>query len=242
MQHIFAITNPGLQQMWEQYRSCLVEKGVDSYFYDTTLVCDIAHEMVLCQNSSCGVCGIANQGFSANFVGNDMRGTGYSFYFTGKNDFSHGSTNQKGVYHAVILCDVCPRRKYTSNETQMSLQSPPPGFDSVYGQVGERDKYSEIVVYNSAAIIPRYIINIVPTGLTNYIMRNQFLVHKRTCGVKSLMKWFYLHIIILMMHGEVKKNNAVTEQKSLKKKAGYHSYRETSRCEGAVKIFRCTEF
>ena len=38
------------------------------------------------------------------------------------------------------------------------LTGPPPGFDSVYGQVGGKLNYPEIVVYNPDAVMPRYII------------------------------------------------------------------------------------
>ena len=58
----------------------------------------------------------------------------------------------------MLLCDVCPGRKYPLETNSQQLTGPPPDFDSVYGQVGDKLNYPAIVVYNSDAIMSRYII------------------------------------------------------------------------------------
>ena len=58
----------------------------------------------------------------------------------------------------MLLCDVCPGRKYQLTTNSQQLTGPPRGFDSVYGQVGGKLNYPEIVVYNPDAVMPSYII------------------------------------------------------------------------------------
>ena len=57
----------------------------------------------------------------------------------------------------MLLCDVCPGRKCLLKTNSKQLTGPPPGFDSVYGQVGDKLNYPEIVVYNPDAVMPRHI-------------------------------------------------------------------------------------
>lgn len=57
----------------------------------------------------------------------------------------------------MLLCDVCPGRKYVLQSNSQQMQGPPPGFDSIYG-VGGQLNYPEIVIHNPAAVMPRYII------------------------------------------------------------------------------------
>ena len=45
------------------------------------------------------------------------------------------------------------------------LTGPLPGFDSVYGQVGGKLNYPEIVVYNPDAVMPHYIIVYMKDGV-----------------------------------------------------------------------------
>ena len=58
----------------------------------------------------------------------------------------------------MLLCDVCPGNKYRLETNSQRRTGPPPGYDSVYGQVGSKLNYPEIVVYEPDAVIPRFII------------------------------------------------------------------------------------
>ena len=58
----------------------------------------------------------------------------------------------------MLLCDVCPGRRYPLETNSQQLTGPPTGFDSVYGKVGTKLNYPELVVYDTAAVMPRYII------------------------------------------------------------------------------------
>jgi hypothetical protein len=56
----------------------------------------------------------------------------------------------------MLQCAVLPGRKYKLKHNDVHRTTPPEGFDSVYGQVG--DDYPEIVVYAPDAVKPLYII------------------------------------------------------------------------------------
>jgi len=72
----------------------------------------------------------------------------------------------------MLLCDVCPGNKYQLKITDQSLQGPPSGFNSVYGQVGTDLNYPEIVLYNPEAVMPRYIILYKRDGVSHPLTLN----------------------------------------------------------------------
>lgn len=58
----------------------------------------------------------------------------------------------------MLAFDVCPGNKYELTSDNEKLKGPPQGFDSVYGKVGVRLNYEELVVYNPDATLPKYIV------------------------------------------------------------------------------------
>ena len=163
---IFAVKNAGLLQKWKRYKDALTNKTVESYFHGTTLKCDIkANNTRLCQFSNCGICGIVNEGFSFEHIkAGGFQRFGKGFYLapnsSKSNDYTAPFIGNSTSYRAQLLCDVCPGNKYVLKKTDQSLAGPPVGCNSVYGQVGPGAdlNYPEIVIYEPAAIMPRYII------------------------------------------------------------------------------------
>ena len=161
---VLTITNSGLQQKWETYQKHLTDKTVEPHFHGTALKCDIFNTKKLCQVSNCGICGITNEGFRPEYIRKDtFQRFGEGFYLAPNsskaNDYAHEyQGGGGGAYKALLLCDVCPGRKYMLKETDQDLKGPPPGYDSVYGQVGGDLNYPEIVVYNAEAVMPRHLI------------------------------------------------------------------------------------
>ena len=166
---IFSITNSGLLQKWKRYKDSLKEDNtVERCFHGTALKCglvsniDQANNAALCRNSKCGVCGIANEGFSPNHIrDNVFQRFGKGFYLAPNSSKAsdypiHKDPNDP--YRAQLLCDVCPGKKYELQTTDQCLDSPPEGYNSVYGQVGQDLNYPEIVIYDTRAIMPRYVI------------------------------------------------------------------------------------
>ena len=165
--HIFSILNSGLLQKWNRYKDNLNNKAVERYFHGTVLKCDMvsnidqANDVVLCSNSDCGICGIANEGFSPNHIRDVFQRFGKGFYLAPNSSKASDyplNKDGKATYRVQLLCDVCPGRKYELKTTDQNLTGPPDGYHSVYGQVGQDLNYPEIVIYNSAAIMPRFII------------------------------------------------------------------------------------
>ena len=157
---VFVITNPTLQQRWKTYKWKLQNQSVEEHFHGTTITCNITATEVLCNNGNCGICGISSTGFDTNFIRNniDFQRFGNGFYLAPNSSKCHDYTQGAYGFRAMLLCDVCPGRKYPLERNSQQLKGPPPGYDSVYGQVGCKLNYPEIVVYNSDAVMPRYII------------------------------------------------------------------------------------
>eukprot|EP00731_Ephydatia_muelleri_P002163 Em0001g2163a len=70
----------------------------------------------------------------------------------------HDYTQGTHTYRAMLLCDVLPGKKHVVQTNQTHLVTPPQGYDSVYGQPGHALNYPEIVIYDEASILPRYVI------------------------------------------------------------------------------------
>ena len=158
---ILGITNGALEQKWKSYQSRpeLTDKRVEPYFHGTALKCDISNSKTLCRMSNCSICGIANEGFREDLISDEsFQRFGKGFYLAPDSSKSNDYTHEFNSQRALLLCDVCPGRKYALQMTDQKMEGPPPGYNSVYGQVGGDLNYPEIVVYNSAAILPHHII------------------------------------------------------------------------------------
>jgi len=157
---VFVVTNRTLQQRWKAYKMKLQDRTIEEHFHGTTITCNITATEALCNDGNCGICGISSTGFDTNFIRNniDFQRFGNGFYLAPNSSKCHDYTQGAYGFRAMLLCDVCPGRKYQLERNSQQLQGPPPGYDSVYGQVGCKLNYPEIVVYNPDAVMPRYII------------------------------------------------------------------------------------
>ena len=159
---VYAITNTTLEQKWMAYGRKVRQKGVEEYYHGTTLACNITSmSSKLCNKGECGICGIANEGLDKDCISNaSFQRFGPGFYLAPNSSKCHDYARRcNGYTHkAMILCEVHPGRKYHLQTNRQQLNGPPPGYDSVYGQVGEDLNYPELVVYDPDAVMPRYII------------------------------------------------------------------------------------
>ena len=163
VEHIFAISNTVLlQQQFNSYKRLVSCVTVEQHFHGTSLVCDLTRNKVLCGDQACGVCGISANGFSYHQIGHNIsfQRFGQGFYLSPNSSKCHDYTQgYKGSgYRALLLCDVCPGKKYTTYKTDKTLKAPPNDCNCVYGEAGQDLNYSEIVLYDHRAILPRYII------------------------------------------------------------------------------------
>jgi len=107
------------------------------------------------------VCGIASEGMKEECIGKhiDFQRFGKGYYLAPNSSKCHDYTDSNRWGHrALLLCDVLPGNKYETETMSQKRTSPPSGFDSIFGKVGQELNYPEIVLYNRSAILPRYIV------------------------------------------------------------------------------------
>ena len=161
---IFEITNVTLKKNFVAYRSSRQQKDVEQHFHGTTLACNITTTRDICIKGACGICGISSEGLNPDCIRkdkDDFQRFGSGFYLAPNSSKCHDYTDctpETRGDRAMLLCDVCPGRKYEIERNSPKLTRPPRGFDSVYGQVGAKLNYPELVVYDRRAVMPRYII------------------------------------------------------------------------------------
>ena len=157
---MFAIDNSSLEKKWTDYRKTLRIQTSEVHYHGTSLSCDITTSRTIC-NNGCGICGISSAGMDPKHIRTnfDFQRFGHGFYLAPNSSKCHDYTaeNAHGL-RAMLQCDVLPGRKYNLKHNNEKLTGPPRGFDSVFGQVGSKLNYPEVVVYDKGAVNPRYIV------------------------------------------------------------------------------------
>ena len=136
----------------------LRDQTVEEHYHGTKLTCDLSK--VPCNDEECGICGISSSGLDRRCIQKNInfQRFGHGFYLAPNSSKCHDYTQGCHGYRAMLLCHVSPGVKYPLKTDKEKLAGPPPGFDSIDGQVGRSLNYAEIVVYNPDAVVPRYII------------------------------------------------------------------------------------
>ena len=157
---ILVVCNESMERKWRAYQSTLTNKTVEEHFHGTSLSCNVSASQAPCQDGNCGVCGISCEGLDREHIKKniDFQRFGHGFYLAPHSSKCHDYTQGANGYRAMLLCDVCPGRKYQLQRNSQHLTGPPPGYDSVYGEVSSKLNYPELVVYEPEAVLPRYII------------------------------------------------------------------------------------
>ncbi len=166
---ILRVINPAAAKKFENYNSTLPPgyQTVEKYFHGTKLQCPITSSLEFCDEHSCGVCGIAKRGFDLRRVRRHRwQRFGHAIYLAPNSSKSSGYPLGEyfvGSFQTMFLCHVAPGRKYVVRYNRTDLSGPPLGYHSVYGETkflwyfGHLN-YKEIALYNSAAILPMYVI------------------------------------------------------------------------------------
>ena len=140
----------------------LQDQTVEEHYHGTKLTCDLTQSSssAPCNDEECGICGISTSGLDRRCIRKNInfQRFGHGFYLAPNSSKCHDYTQGANGYRAMLLCNVCPGKKYPLKTNNVDLKGPPPGYDCVYGQVGGRLNYPEIVVYNPDAVVARYII------------------------------------------------------------------------------------
>ena len=156
--YVYVVSNTFLESRWSTYKQKLQDQRVEEYYHGTKLTCNPAQ--LSCNNQECGICGISNMGLDRRCIRKNIsfQRFGHGFYLASNSSKCHDYTQGAHGYRAMLLCNVCPGRKYHIRTNDVEMKAPPPGYNSVYGQVGGSLNYAEIVVYNPDAVLPRYVI------------------------------------------------------------------------------------
>lgn len=157
---IYRIENTYLHRNWVAYKQTLEDQNVEEHYHGTKLACDIDCTSKLCYEDNCGICGISSAGFDRRRIKSNIQFQrfGSGFYLAPNSSKCHFFTQGHSIYRAMLLCDVCPGKKYFVKKDDETLNAPPNGFNCVYGLPGQDLNYEEIVLYNLDAILPKYII------------------------------------------------------------------------------------
>lgn len=158
---VFVIINEVLKTKWMTYKRSLSFQGVEEHYHGTKLVCDITSNKDLCSSYSCNTCKIVDSGFSTSRIGTNIsrfQRFGRGFYLAPNSSKCHDYTEGAFNLRALIVCDVCPGRKYPMTTNDTSRDGPPVGYDSIHGKTGGNLNYEEIVLPKPEAILPKYIV------------------------------------------------------------------------------------
>ena len=130
----------------------------------------------ICRWGGCGRsirsgCGISIHGRKSGtkFIGTNIpkfKRFGHGFYLAPHSSKCHDYTRGSHTHRAMLLCDVLPGKKHVVTTDQTHLTAPPQGYDSVYGQPAPGClNYPEIVLFDEASILPRYVIMYQKDGI-----------------------------------------------------------------------------
>ena len=155
---VYKVSNSSLEAKQTAYKEKLEDQTVEKHYHGTKLTCDLSN--MPCTDKDCGICGISTKGFDQQLFGKNCRlqRFGHGFYLAPNSSKCHDYTQGSHGYRAMLRCEVCPGRKYKLQGNKTGLKGPPPGYNCVYGEVGRKLNYPEIVVYDPDAVLPRYII------------------------------------------------------------------------------------
>ena len=164
---MLVIDNGKLKDQFQRYHSSLSVKNIKPYFHGTSLKCAIYQTATVCGDTSCGICGISQKGMLPNFKAKNIKFQrfGNGFYLAPNSSKCHDYTQGYDKYRAMLLFDVAEGNKYVVKNDQTTLNAPPQGYDSVYGQHGGSLNYDEIVLYKTEALLPTHIVVYTKDGI-----------------------------------------------------------------------------
>jgi hypothetical protein len=160
---VLTIKNKEVSESFEYYRDHLESPNIKRVWHCTKLVCEVQKTTKLCKLENCSVCGILRRGifFKLKVLKNEgfqlkHSGLNITFQRFGKGIYFAPNSSKANDYtdaiRAMFLCKVAAGREYITQEDQSTLTAPPPGYDSVYGEPGQRLNYPELVIYDQRGV------------------------------------------------------------------------------------------
>ncbi|KAJ8600799.1 hypothetical protein CTAYLR_009998 [Chrysophaeum taylorii] len=176
VKHVLRVSpSPALVERFERYAAAV--GNVRLRYHGTSSLCDFGVDLAAapCDNDDCALCSILARGFELARAGTGpnikKRGLRYGrgIYLSatsGKsNDYAFRTERPRRASHgrherwrAIFVCSVAAGKAFKTTAPELHLDRPPPGYDSVVGEVGDYLNYDELVVYTEAAVLPNFII------------------------------------------------------------------------------------
>jgi len=156
----------GVVQIWDsprhkKYQSYLQKVGNEKrWWHGSNFKCDLRQNLTVCGQQGCAICGIVENNFLIKMAGTKFNWTrfGNGLYFAPdackSNDYT--SQNASGE-RALILSKVAVGKCYTVYQDQ-HFTAPPPGYDSILGEVGQGLNFPELVLFTEEAVCPSYVV------------------------------------------------------------------------------------
>ena len=176
---VLRIDNPTLKSRFDQYCATLPSSNVEWLYHGTAIKCHILQSKTFCRNRTCGVCGISRDGFDKAKIGTRVsrfKRFGHAFYLAPNSSKCHEYTLGFGNLRALLYCQVALGNPYYATSNMQARQSPPLGYNSVYGKAGTHQRkkgclnYDEVAIYGvSEAILPRYIVVYQKDSINNLL-------------------------------------------------------------------------
>ena len=176
---VFRIDNPALKSRFDQYCATLPSPNVGWHYHGTAIKCNLLQSQTFCSDTTCGVCGISGVGFDKARIGthvNWFQRFGRAFCLAPNSSKCHEYTLGFGRVRALLYCQVALGNPYDTPSDLENYQSPPPGYNSVYGRAGKHHgrkgslNYDEVAIYGvSEAILPKYIVVYQKDGINGLL-------------------------------------------------------------------------
>ena len=164
---VYSVRTDAVQRSYQDYKSSLSIPNTEDFYHGTVLKCNLMSSGVFCSNSSCGICGISQYGFSSEKLGLHVqwyKRFGLAYYLAPNSSKCHEYTEGYNGHRALLCCEVAQGNRFVAKGDMRNLKSAPAGYDTVYGQPGVHKaggsslNYAEVAVYNPKAILPKWII------------------------------------------------------------------------------------
>ena len=168
---VLRVVHPAVSLRFDAYVKQLPKRHrkVRQYYHGTRLNCDIAEYIQMCDGHNCGVCGITKTGLDDSKIRRDSwQRFGSGFYFAPNSSKAHDYADRQSLrgWKAMFLCDVAPGKKDKRRKDATALRGPSKNCNSVEGKTKLKVlhfeygnlNYTELVVYDADAVLPRFIL------------------------------------------------------------------------------------
>ncbi|KAK7061230.1 hypothetical protein R3P38DRAFT_2828296 [Favolaschia claudopus] len=160
------------ETLWYDYREYSERVGNTQapLWHGTSRKCTLGDDpsnAELCHNSDCSLCQIIKTGYKTGHArSSGLLGSGIYTTTVSSKAAKYATTSKKSKYNVVLYNIVAVGRRYNATGPMKNASSPPPGYNSVYGNPGVTSlgpgkrslQFIETCIYDDNAIEPLYMV------------------------------------------------------------------------------------